>query len=170
MIHDRLRADQLTSPTVQAFLGLHLDAPFSLAIDLAAVQEVFTLSVEDLTVMPNMAGSVLGLIYHRNQILWAIDLGDFLGYRPQRSSLTEYAVAIVRAEETPLALAVESIGGVLRLSTADIRPFPDPNSVPEAVLACSLGRYEENASAIVLLDAPTLVQSILQCAPVVRPA
>jgi len=146
------------------FLSLAVDAFIQVGIDLTAIQEVFTLSVDDLTLMPNMAGSVLGLIHHRNRLLWAVDLGDFLGLLPRRSSVTEYAVAIVFAQDTPIAFGVQSIGGLLRLTTEEIRSLPGVETPAERLVVCAQGYLDRESLPTFLLNADSLIKTVLQFA------
>lgn len=146
------------------FLSLAVDPFIQVGIDLTAIQEVFTLSVDDLTLMPNMAGSVLGVIHHRNRLLWAVDLGDFLGLLPRRSSITEYAVAIVFAQETPIAFGVQAIGSLLRLTPEEIRSLPGVETTAEKVVACAQGYLSTESMSTFLLNAEMLVKTVLEFA------
>jgi len=146
------------------FLSLRIDPFTQVALDLGSVQEVFTLSLDALTLMPNMPAFVLGLTYHRNKLIWAVDLGHFLGILSQRSPLAEYTVAIVFAQDTPIAFLVQSIGSLLRVSADRIRSVPDFLQPPEIISTCAQGFLGEVENPIFLLQGDALIRTLLQVA------
>ena len=91
-------------------------------IEVLDVQEV--LRTQSMTPVPLAPEAITGLINLRGQIITAIDLRQRLDLPPREDSASSVNI-VVRTEEGPVSLLVDSIGGVLEVDRADYELPPE---------------------------------------------
>ncbi len=91
-----------------------------IALDTETVQEVLVIPSHRLTVMPNMASPVMGLLNHRSRVIWVVDLPQLLGLAPLNPRSPERHLAILQAGGISLGLAIAEVKGIIRFSPEDI--------------------------------------------------
>lgn len=68
-----------------------------------------------LSVMPNMASAVMGLLNHRSRVIWVVDLSQLLGLSPLNPRPPEHHLAILQAGGISLGLAIREVQGITRI-------------------------------------------------------
>jgi purine-binding chemotaxis protein CheW len=91
-------------------------------IEVLDVQEV--LRTQSMTPVPLAPEAITGLINLRGQIITAIDLRQRLDLPPREDGANSVNI-VVRTEEGPVSLLVDSIGGVLEVDRADYELPPE---------------------------------------------
>lgn len=91
-------------------------------IEVLDVQEV--LRTQSMTPVPLAPEAITGLINLRGQIITAIDLRQRLELPPRDDGASSVNI-VVRTEEGPVSLLVDSIGGVLEVDRADYELPPE---------------------------------------------
>lgn len=91
--------------------------PAILAMDY--VQEVLMIPARRITPMPNMPESVVGLLNHRNRVLWVIDLAQILSLQPLDHNISQYNVILIQVQQMTLGLLVPEVNGV-KYFTSDL--------------------------------------------------
>ena len=91
-------------------------------IEVLDVQEV--LRTQSMTPVPLAPEAITGLINLRGQIITAIDLRHRLELPPREDGASSVNI-VVRTEEGPVSLLVDSIGGVLEVDRADYELPPE---------------------------------------------
>lgn len=91
-------------------------------IEVLDVQEV--LRTQSMTPVPLAPEAITGLINLRGQIITAIDLRQRLELPPREDGASSVNI-VVRTEEGPVSLLVDSIGGVLEVDRADYELPPE---------------------------------------------
>jgi purine-binding chemotaxis protein CheW len=91
-------------------------------IEVLDVQEV--LRTQSMTPVPLAPEAITGLINLRGQIITAIDLRQRLELPPRDDGAASVNI-VVRTEEGPVSLLVDSIGGVLEVDRADYELPPE---------------------------------------------
>lgn len=91
-------------------------------IEVLDVQEV--LRTQSMTPVPLAPEAITGLINLRGQIITAIDLRQRLDLPPREDGASSVNI-VVRTEEGPVSLLVDSIGGVLEVDRADYELPPE---------------------------------------------
>jgi len=97
------------------YLRLRLGLDISAAIALCSVQEAFLLPTRQLTAMPNMPASVLGLTHRRNQVVWVFDLAQLLDIAVLDVMAQQYSILLIQVGQVQVALAVRNIEGMVRI-------------------------------------------------------
>lgn len=125
----------------------------SYGIDVARVQEV--LRAQDRTRVPLASPSVAGLINLRGQVLTAIDLRYQLGLPARADDDPEPMVVVVYAGDEPIALLVDTIGGVVQVSE-DLFEAP-PDHLQTAHRYLLRGAYKLSGTLLLALDVDAAV-------------
>jgi positive phototaxis protein PixI len=99
-------AKRSTRTTGEMFLRFQLDSQTSAVVPMLQTQEAIVLPATRVSVVPNLPSPVLGLFNRRSSLLWLVDLPEI--------------IALLKVGQTPLAVAVRSIQGVVRFAKEDI--------------------------------------------------
>ncbi len=116
-----LDTGRLTKTTGDAFLKFQLDERTTAVVPMNHTQEVIVLPSRRVSVIPNLPSSVLGLFNRRSSLLWLVDLAEILGFEPIDRHCHTYDIALLKVGQNPLAVAVESIQGVVRFNQDEIK-------------------------------------------------
>jgi positive phototaxis protein PixI len=110
-----------TRTTGEMFLRFQLDKQTCAVVPMLQTQEAIVLPAGRVSVIPNLPSCILGLFNRRSNLLWLVDLPDILGLEPIDRYAHSYDVALLKVGQTPLAVAVRSIQGVVRFNQEEIR-------------------------------------------------
>lgn len=116
-------------------------------VDVAGVQEV--LRSQARTRVPLAPPAIAGLINLRGQVLMAIELREQLGLAP-RPEGAEPMVVVIRVAGDPIALLVDSIGGVVDVEDEQFEAPPDTLTGPTRDLI--VGAYKLDDHLLLALD------------------
>lgn len=152
-----LTTSALSSQSAQSFLRLRLSDTAIAAIPTIETQEVVMVHHHQLTLMPNMPSTVLGLLNHRNRVIWVIDLPQLLGFPMLTFDLRQYAVVVIQVAGKLLGLALQSIEGLSRLNPINIQ---SPVGTVDASLVPYLrGCYLQDQELLLVLDAAAIANA-----------
>jgi positive phototaxis protein PixI len=155
----------LDAPTLQQktlgdpYLKLQLTPQQLAVVPIAQAQEAIAIPATRVTPMPNMPACVLGLLNHKNRVIWVIDLAFLLGVSSKLLTMQQYNIAIVRSGKTPLGLAVPQIQGIVRLVLEAIES-PVGEVLP-ALVPYLRGCIKQEQELLWVLDPNAIVQSPL---------
>ncbi|AFY95320.1 chemotaxis protein CheW [Chamaesiphon minutus] len=110
-----------TRTTGEMFLRFQLDKQTCAVVPMLQTQEAVIIPAGRVSVIPNLPSCVLGLFNRRSSLLWLVDLPEILGLEPIDRYAHSYDVALLKVGQTPLAVAVRSIQGVVRFNKEEIR-------------------------------------------------
>jgi purine-binding chemotaxis protein CheW len=129
---------------------------FLFGVDVTRVQEV--IRALPTTPVPLSPPLVRGLVNLRGQIVTALDLRvrlDLGAFGPDATPMT----VVVRAEDGPVALLVDSIGDVL---DADPDAWePAPSTLPPSVAALIPGAYKFDGHLMLQLDIDRVLDPVV---------
>lgn len=116
----------LQSPEGELHLHFYLPSREEFVLPAIAIREVIQQPPDRITPIPNASPLLLGTINLRGQVIWVVDLGQFLGH-PQalNTDRGEIPVIAVEDQETLLGLAVESLGDIEWLDVEYLKPVTD---------------------------------------------
>lgn len=135
---------------IQSFLRLQIDETEVAIIPTVETQEVVMVNSHQLTLMPNMPSTVLGLLNHRNRVIWVIDLPQLLGLPMLTFDLHQYAVVVIQVAGKLLGLAIHQVQGIMRLVPDHIQ---SPVGTVDATLVPYLrGIYLQDQEILWVLD------------------
>jgi len=115
-----LREEQSQAIAGLPYLSLQLDRDVTVAVQLKYTRETLVLSTERLTQMPNVHPCLMGLIEHRSNVFWVLDLPQLLGFTPIDATAIDLHIAILQIGGAFLGLGVARIGRVLRFTEPEI--------------------------------------------------
>lgn len=119
--------------------------------------EVITVPISNITPVPNLSPVVLGLINHRSQVLWVIDLALLIGLPTAYADSQECSLVILQANGTLLALWVQEIDGILDISPQQIEAAPD--YFPPRLMPFLQGCFWHNDALQIVLNAEAVLQA-----------
>ncbi len=103
------------------FLRFRLDDQTTAVVPMHQTQEAIVLPAGRVSVIPNLPSPIMGLFNRRSSLLWLVDLPEILGLEPIDRHRQSYDIALLKVDQTPLAVAVQSIQGVIRYAEEDIK-------------------------------------------------
>lgn len=141
------------------YLSLRLSRDVVVAVQLKFVRETLVLDAGRFTQIPNVHSALMGLIEHRSNIFWVLDLPQFLGFVPLDSTAIETPIAILKIRDAFLGLGVHQIGRVLRFNEAEIvSPQEAPKlRTPIEIVPFLRGLVAQDESNLYVLDAEAIV-------------
>lgn len=111
---------QIVTPKLDQVVGdiyvkIQLDKYTSAILSMDYVQEVLIVPISRISPMPNMPHCILGLLNRRNRVLWVIDLAQVLNLSLDTNA-QQYHIVIILVNQVSLALVVQEVKGVIRLT------------------------------------------------------
>ncbi len=112
---DALMLDPLASETRQQLLRFPLTAQDSALLPLEQIIEILRIEVAEILPIPETSGCVLGICNWRGEMLWLIDLNDFVGYaspfQPEQmpDSLT---IMVVQIANQTVGIGVQQVNDI----------------------------------------------------------
>ncbi len=146
---------EMTATTSKTYLRIQLTAKNLVGFVLDQTSEVIMIPSSRLAAMPNLPECVLGLVNHRNRILWTVDLAALLGFAPLDAFCPRYPAVVVRNAQKSLAFAVREVKGIWR---TDAEVLPPPKTVPY-LLPFLAGVLHQPPETLLLLDPVALLHS-----------
>ncbi|MFM7887275.1 MAG: chemotaxis protein CheW [Pseudanabaena sp.] len=156
-----LRENQTHAIAGLPYLSLDLGQDLVAAVQLKFVRETLVLAAERSTQMPNVHPCLMGLVEHRSNVFWVLDLPQLLGFMPLDSSAIEISITILQIGEAFLGLGVNRIGRVIRFSETEIvspQELPKTNIPIETVpfLRGWVAQSGETSQHLYVLDAEAI--------------
>ncbi len=146
-----------TRTTGDLFLRFQLDSQTSAVVPMQETQEAIVLPAERVSIVPNLPAPVLGLFNRRSNLLWLVDLPQILGLEPIDRHVHSYDIALLKVGQTPLAVAVKSIQGVVRFDRENIEsPIGSFNPAFTPYLS---GWILQEKELILVLDPAAIINS-----------
>lgn len=149
----------------EPYLRFQLTADITALLPMEQVKESLLVNAEQVTPLPNLPDSVMGIMSSRNQVFCVIDLAQMLMLQSVANFAQRYHVVVIRLSpglfqfasdcDLLLGIAVERILGISRLTSDKIQ-------LPTIDLPSSLRSYAWGA--VVDGDKETLVLDILSIA------
>mgnify|MGYP002778056861 CR=1 FL=1 len=105
--------------------------------------------------MPNMPECVLGLLNHRNRVVWAIDLAQILSLQPLDTNIAQYNVIFIQTQQMTLGLLVPEVKSVVYF-TPDLVQSPK-ELVTSALIPFLQGCIVQEQELILVLNAEAIL-------------
>jgi len=158
-----LREEQVQAIAGLPHLSLEIGRDISVALQLKFVRETLVLSSDRFTQMPNVHPCLMGLIEHRSNVFWVLDLPQLLGFTGIDSSAIEMHIAVLQIGGSFLGLGVYRIGRVIRFAETEIvSPQDSPKTkIPVEIVPFLRGwltQPEGNHPNLYILDAEAIAK------------
>ncbi|MBC7883765.1 MAG: chemotaxis protein CheW [Anaerolineae bacterium] len=147
---------EMTVTTGKTYLRVQLTTNNLVGFALNQTSEVIMIPSRRLAAMPNLPECVLGLVNHRNRILWTVDLAALLGFSPLDAFCPLYPAVVVRNAHRSLAFAVREVNGIWH---TDAEVLPPPKTVPDYLLPYLAGVVHQSPETLLLIDPVALLHS-----------
>ena len=116
----------------EPFIRFQLSSEMTALLSMEQVQESLIVDVEQITPLPSMPESVIGIISSRNHVFCVFNLARFLKLPSGLITPRQYKIIVLQTISEPsiyVGLAVTSLQGIVRLPTEQIQSslaaFPD---------------------------------------------
>lgn len=112
-------------PKMKQFLRLSPNAQTVVLLPTEQLNEVLTVSTEQIAPMPGMSPWIMGTYNWRGNILWLVDLGYLAGLKPlyQQPSTSSYMVTVLQFDSSEaIGLVVNRVGNIERCTLDSIQP------------------------------------------------
>ncbi len=168
------RLFQATQLPGQPYLRFLITEGMAALMSMEYVHESLMVPSEQITALPNMARSVLGLMSSRDQIFCLVNLAQLLGYPSTADTQRQYRVIVARVPQSKYQVAIEG-DALLGLAVPQIqgvaRFTDDQLQGPTALCPSNLKPYvigtwqQDNRPESYILNPEALAQ-----APILYPA
>lgn len=143
----------------ELFLRFRLDRQTTAVVPMHQTQAALVLPSDRVSAIPNLPAPVLGLFNRRSNLLWLVDLPQMLGLEPLDRHCRSYDLVLLKIGQTPLAIAIRAIQGVVRFATEEIKsPIGSFNPAFTPYLSGWILREQE---LVLVLDAAAIINSDL---------
>jgi len=144
-------------------LSLQLGRDVTAAVQLKFVRETLVLAADRFTQMPNVHPCLIGLVEHRSNVFWVLDLPQLLGFAPLDSTAIETHIAVLQIGGAFLGLGIYRVGRVFRFAETEIVSLEELSNtkIPLAIvpfLRGGLPQSEEISSHLYVLDAEAIAK------------
>jgi len=148
------------------YLSLQLNPNETVALQLKYVRETLVLSADRFTQMPNVHPCLMGLVEHRSNVFWVLDLPQLLGFTPLETNAIETHIAILQIGDAFLGLGMYRTGRVIRFAETEIiSPQDSPRTkIPAEIvpfLRGWLAQSEGTNQNLYVLDANAIASADL---------
>lgn len=129
-------------PQGAPYLRLVIHDQLTALLPMTEIQQVLVVPPQQLTVIPNMAPVVMGLLNFRNRIVWVLDLAHLLNLEPLDADISMLTITLLQTPKGYLGLALKEVRGIVRLPEGAIQsPVGTVNAalVPYLKGCCRLG-------------------------------
>jgi twitching motility protein PilI len=156
-----LREEQSQAIAGLPHLGLQLESDVTVALPLKFVRETLVLASDRFTQMPNVHPCLMGLVEHRSNVFWVLDLPQLLGFAPIDSTAIETHIAVLQIGSAFLGLGVDRVGRVIRFAETEIISSQElpKTKTPLAIMPFLRGwlaQTEEIGNNLYVLDAEAI--------------
>jgi len=115
-----LQEEQTQAIAGLPYLSLRLNPNVTVAVQLKNVRETLVLASDRFTQMPNVHPCLMGLVEHRSNVFWVLDLPQLLGFTGLDSTAIETHIAVLQIGGSFLGLGVYRTGQVFRFAETEI--------------------------------------------------
>lgn len=158
-------SDKSSSPseTKKQFLRLHLTRETIALLPTKQLAEVLTLDSQQIAPMPHMSPQIMGTHNWRGKILWLVDLGYLMGFKPLSYQVFDSTYTAVvwqfssdRNEDLFVGLVVERVGSIERFSAKSIQP-PSPSTIDTKLTKFLRGYWFKSESEVLSVLEPDII-------------
>lgn len=147
----------------EAYIKFQLTTEITALLSMARVQESLIVQAKQITALPGMPKSVIGMMNSRDRVFCVYDLPHLLNLPSTLMSSQQYQVVVLEISELlakeeilKVGLAVEQIGGITRLATSDFHPA---HNVPDCLTPYVISSTGDSPQQLVL-DVAAIIKTI----------
>lgn len=176
-----LQPEPQADPQTEQFLQIGLASSSLFLLPVASLVEIIKIPMEQVVPIFQMAPWVMGVYNCRGEVLWLVDLNQYLGMTPwyeQQGSATKHTAVIVQGllpsgsaedRQAKLGWVVSRVEGMVSCSPEAIEPLPadlEPAEVGARLLPFSTGCWRDaSGAAQLILDSAAILTAMASSAP-----
>ncbi len=145
---------------MQRFLSFSITAQIQGMLPTEQLAEILSLSPGQIAPIPDMPPAVMGVCNWRGGILWLMDLGDLLGFKPlfaQDWRQPNYSILIVQGKGKFLGLAIFAVGQMISCHLNQIK-VPSSTKTRPVLSNAIIGEWQNpNGENLLVLDIESLL-------------
>lgn len=125
------------------------------------VEESLIIKAEQITPLPEMSQSVVGMMSSRDRVFCAFDLAQLLNLPFESINTRQYQIIVLETNtESPIyvGLAVNQLQGIVRLSTEQIRS--SLSGVADSFVNYVSGTVQQDEKILPILELNSILQSL----------
>lgn len=130
-------------------------------LSMERVQETLIVDAEQITLLPSMPTSALGIVNSRDRVFCVFDLAQLLDFPARLTTPRRYQVIVLQTTgSTPIQIGftVDNLQGIVRLSPEQIRATSD--AIADNIKSCTFGEVSTEQGIIPILAFERIVNSI----------
>jgi purine-binding chemotaxis protein CheW len=122
-------------PQGELYLKFYLASGRQLALSALGIREVMQQPPSKITSIPNTSPLLLGTMNFRGQIIWVVDLGQFIGESGLlNTDRPEIPIIAVELQEMLLGLAIEKLGPTDWLEAEHLQTYQNEGAAIDAFI------------------------------------
>jgi purine-binding chemotaxis protein CheW len=122
----------LQNPEGDLYLRFFVESGDEFALPAMGIREVLSLVPNQITPVPNVSPLLMGVLNFRGQVIWASDVGQFLGsVKLLNTERAEISIIVIESQDLMVGLAVAQVRGMEWLSLDTL--VPPSSSVIDSV-------------------------------------
>jgi positive phototaxis protein PixI len=144
-----------------AYIKFQLTPEINALLSMAWVQESLIVEAEQITSLPNMPNSFVGMMNSRDRVFCVFDLAQLLALPSELINSRQYQVIVLQTTSEPsilIGFAVPQLQGIVRLSVDKIQSSLD--DAPANLVPFMAGVVEEEKTRIPILELNRLLASL----------
>ncbi|MEY2856172.1 MAG: hypothetical protein RLZZ74_481 [Cyanobacteriota bacterium] len=144
-----------------AYIKFQLTPEINALLSMAQVQESLIVEAEQITSLPTMPNSFVGMMNSRDRVFCVFDLAQLLALPSELINSRQYQVIVLRTISEPsilLGLAVKQLQGIVRLPVDKIQSSLD--DAPANLAAFMAGVAEDGKTRIPVLELNRLLTAL----------
>lgn len=147
-----------------AYIKFQLTPEINALLSMAQVQESLIVEAEQITSLPAMPNSFVGMMNSRDRVFCVFDLAQLLALPSELINSRQYQVIVLQTQSKPsepeifLGLAVTQLQGIVRLPIEQIQSSVD--DAPANLAAFMAGMATEKGNHIPILELNRLLANL----------
>ena len=147
----------------EAHIKFQLTAEITALLSMQQVQESLVVDSAQITALPGMPATLIGIMNSRDRVFCVFDLAHCLGLTSTLISCQQYQIVVLEVSQLLfmesklyIGFAVEQIGGITRMAANDLQPA---RNLPITLSPYVLGTNGESKSQLIL-NLPKIIKTI----------
>lgn len=144
-----------------AYIKFQLTSDIAALLSMKLVQESLIVEAEQITALPNMPESNIGMMNSRDRVFCIFDLAQLLSLPTKLIAPRQYQIIILQTQTEPqihVGLAVAQLQGIMRLTTEQIQFSTD--AVNSNITPYISGVYQQQETKIPILQFKLILKAL----------
>ena len=146
-----------------AYIKFQLTSDITALLSMEQVQESLIVEAEQITPLPSMPKSSIGMMNSRDRVFCIFDLAELLSLPSKSITPRQYQIIILQTKSQQpiyIGLAVSELQGILRRVTEQVQPLPF-NAFAANLVPFFKGAVVEEKKIIPVLEFDRILQTLI---------